>query len=369
MTSLCRIFANNVPMTKNVFSLLKPLSRFDLAAHVTNQCPRRPVACKYCFSPIAFVDMEKHIHACHTNNKSNVNHINDDDEDIAGTSDPASWKSGRKCPFGCQGRWHNPESLDSHKRDSSHQHLERLNKRVVRLEKSNESILNKENEENDMNVPMVGSQQQPSSPPLENDSEMEDMDETGPGMSQQAEFLQRAAVGAAAAASSSSAGSSGSNNNNSAKLESEVQRLSERLRTLESQQRLVVRADSAPSSNATTNSLPMPSSSTGFSFNNGGSASSTSSSPSRPAAAAAPREDVSGMAMRKLELCFRKAEMYEGMAMVLNVSLDRLLTQVTEIDNQRRRESESREAQERKIQVGVSIEVSSGARVDLSREV
>ena len=61
------------------------------------------------------------------------------------------------------------------------------------------------------------------------------------------------------------------------------------------------------------------------------------------------------MALRKLELCYRKAETYEGMAMVLNVSLDRLLTQVTEIDNQRRRESESREAQERKIQVGAGV--------------
>ena len=61
------------------------------------------------------------------------------------------------------------------------------------------------------------------------------------------------------------------------------------------------------------------------------------------------------MALRKLELCYRKAETYEGMAMVLNVSLDRLLTQVTEIDSQRRRESETREAQERKIQVGVDV--------------
>ena len=45
------------------------------------------------------------------------------------------------------------------------------------------------------------------------------------------------------------------------------------------------------------------------------------------------------------------------MAMVLNISLDRLLTQINEIDNQRRKESESREAQERKIQVGVVIDL------------
>ena len=39
------------------------------------------------------------------------------------------------------------------------------------------------------------------------------------------------------------------------------------------------------------------------------------------------------------------------MAMVLNVSFDRLLNQVTQIDNQRRRENETRDAQDRKIQV------------------
>ena len=54
---------------------------------------------------------------------------------------------------------------------------------------------------------------------------------------------------------------------------------------------------------------------------------------------------------RKLELCYRKAETYEGMAMVLNVSFDRLLNQVTEIDIQRRKEKEMCEAQEKRIQV------------------
>ena len=60
---------------------------------------------------------------------------------------------------------------------------------------------------------------------------------------------------------------------------------------------------------------------------------------------------MNSTAMRKLELCFRKAETYEGMAMVLNVSLDRLLSQVTEMDNQRRTESEAVETQRRKISV------------------
>ena len=56
---------------------------------------------------------------------------------------------------------------------------------------------------------------------------------------------------------------------------------------------------------------------------------------------------------RKMDLCNRKMETYEGIAMVLNVSFDRLLNQVTEIDHQRRREKEYAEAQEKKIQVGL----------------
>ena len=56
-------------------------------------------------------------------------------------------------------------------------------------------------------------------------------------------------------------------------------------------------------------------------------------------------------------MCLRKADKYEEMAIVLNVSLDRLLSQINEIDNQRRKESELREAQEKKIQVSVVVEV------------
>ena len=120
--------------------------------------------------------MENHITACHSKNKRNGDIIGDNDKSIDETSDPSLWKSGQKCPFGCPGRWNIPERLETHKKEASHQHLEYLNKRVVNLE----STLNKEN---DMNTPMIGSQQQPSSPPLEN--EMEEMDETEPGMSQQ----------------------------------------------------------------------------------------------------------------------------------------------------------------------------------------
>ena len=66
-------------------------------------------------------------------------------------------------------------------------------------------------------------------------------------------------------------------------------------------------------------------------------------------------QTISTMTMtRKLELCSRKAETYEGMAMVLNVSFDRLLNQVTEIDIQRRKEKEMCEAQEKRIQVSFS---------------
>ena len=173
------------PSNEDPIPFSKPFLRFDLAAHVTNQCSRRPVCCKYCFSPFAYIDMEKHVKTRHFNNKNNDNIIDDDDENIAGTSNSASWKSGRKCSFGCQGRWHSPESLKKHKTDASQQHLERLNRRIVRLEITNESTMKKENEENGMNMPMVRSQQQPSNLPWENDSEMENMDATGPEMSQQ----------------------------------------------------------------------------------------------------------------------------------------------------------------------------------------
>ena len=287
------------------------------------------------------MNMDTHDQACHSNNKSNGIHINDNYEDVAGISDQASWKSGRKCSFGCQGLWHNPESFDAHKKDYCHNHMDYLNKRVVRLEKSNESRMNKEYGDNDINVLMVGLQQQPSGGPVKNDSEMEHMEKIRSGMSremneQQIEFLHQHSVnGAAVNTSFSSAGASKSNNNhkNSARLDLEVHRLSTRMQTLESQQQFIVRSDSTPLSNATSLSSPPT------------------------AVAVTSREDVSGVAMKKLELCFRKAEAYEGMAMVLNTSLDRLLTQVTEIDNQRRRESELRESQERKIQVSVVIEV------------
>ena len=53
--------------------------------------------------------------------------------------------------------------------------------------------------------------------------------------------------------------------------------------------------------------------------------------------------------LRKLELGSNKIDMYEGMAMVLNASLDRLLVQVNEIDNQRKGQSERQETQEKRI--------------------
>ena len=146
------------------------------------------------FLPTNFMKMDNHVQVCHSKNKSNGIHINDKNEDVAGISNPASWKSGHKCPLGCQGQWHNPESLDAHKRDNCHDHLEYLNKRVERLEKLNESRMNKEN------VLMVGLQQQPFG--AKNDSKMEDMEKIRTGMSQemnqkQTEFLhQHSANGA-----------------------------------------------------------------------------------------------------------------------------------------------------------------------------
>ena len=170
--------------------------------------------------------MEKHIHTCQSNTKTASNNVKNEAEEIAGTYDSSTlWKSGQKCPFGCQGLWQNQESLEGHKRDSFHQHLQRLNWRVARLEVLNRPITIKENGKNDMNVPMVGSQQ-PSNSPLETNFEMmEDMEENVEG---------------AAAVSSSSATSSGIYRNNKARLELEVQRLSEPLQTLEKQQQLEI---------------------------------------------------------------------------------------------------------------------------------
>ena len=180
------------------------------------------------------------------------------------------------------------------------------------------------------------------------------MDETGPGPSTQPvvgtlgkemESLQRA-VAAAAGEKGASTIAGGIS---SVRLEAEIQHLSERLRTLESGHNFV-RSDSAPSpssGHSRHRQLPPPTSA-GFVFATG----SSSSSPPPLRHSAVPTEN-GNMQMRKLDLCYRKAESYEGMAMVLNVSFDRLLNQVTEIDNQRRRENEARDAQERKIQVNI----------------
>ena len=206
----------------------------------------------------------------------------------------------------------------------------------------NKSARKKEIEENDINVPMGGFQQPPSSLSLENNAKLL-MGKTG--------SLQRNVIETASSLSSACAKKS------NARFESEVQYLSDQSHTLESKHRAIVRSESAPLLSATIlHSVPSPF--IGITFNTEGSSFSKRSSPSQPivasnATTAIQREEISEMAMRKLELCFRKAETYEGIAMVLNVSLDRLLSQVTEIDNQRRRDGESREAQERKIQASL----------------
>ena len=170
---------------------------------------------------------------------------------------------------------------------------------------------------------------------------MEDMDKTDPGPSQPmvtVETLQRAANAAGMKRAPIAGGSS-------PRLEVEIQQISQRLLTLESDQQFV-QSDTAPSPYSLNMSLSRQLghlTSAGFVFATGPS--------SPPQSNVVLTENTSATALRKLELCYRKAETYEGMAMVLNVSFDRLLNQVTEIDNQRRSENETRNAQERKIQV------------------
>ena len=152
-----------------------------------------------------------------------------------------------------------------------------------------------------------------------------------------------------------------------------MQSLAERIQTLETDQHVVIKSNSMPSATTVSESSPANVQMTSFV---GPSTSSSSSSSSlhgmiHPATSGhnllfSPpivgggesttmnnNSNTSTM-MRKMELCFRKTETYEGMAMVLNVSLNRLLTQVTEIDTSRRRERDSIESRERKIQVNNS---------------
>ena len=182
--------------------------------------------CQYCFLPIISIDMDKHVQACHSNNQKNENNVND--EVIAGSLELVSRQSGLKCPFSCRGRWQNPESLEVHCRDSLHQHLKDLNRRVVGLEIMNKSARKKEIEENDMNVRMGGFKQPPSSLSLENNAKLL-MGKTG--------SLQRNVIETASSLSSACAKKS------NARFESEVQYLSDQSHTLESKHRAIVRSE------------------------------------------------------------------------------------------------------------------------------
>ena len=254
--------------------------------------------------------MEAHLSVCPSAKGDGVN----EDE----------WKSGRGCPYGCPGLWFSADNYQAHAGKFQLQHIDELNRRVSHLEKGQRVEIGEPAPKDKLVNGHAQSQI------MNHDSEMEDMDETGPGNIQPA-------AGASSQIPQPSA-------LNSSRLEVVIQRLSERLRTLESERRFV-RADSAPKSPSTSAAAlqQQMALSSGFAF--------SPATPPRATADASSAENANATAMRKLELCFRKAETYEGMAMVLNVSLDRLLTQVTEIDTQRRRESETREAQERKIQV------------------
>ena len=357
------------------FSSLPFHHRQDVGTHL-NQCPRRPITCKFCSSTIPFDEMEKHASSCRSAQGLQLEDVDNDDEDSFDPADPAAWQSGRACGFGCSTLFFTPESYAAHTHEGLPQHCEQLRRRVKRLEVivgggqlGKKALVAKMAE---WAAPRHQQQQQqtPPSSQMENDSEMEDMDETGPGVnasnataatafqecSRDIEHLQQRMASAGAGSSASGAAAASLSN---ARIEVEIQRISERLRTLESE-RQTVASDSAPSSSSSssspaTSAAAASSSSSGFAFQPpggvGGAAASRNNNALPAASSASPREEMNSTAMRKLELCFRKAETYEGMAMVLNVSLDRLLSQVTEMDNQRRTESEAVETQRRKISV------------------
>ena len=215
----------------------------------------------------------------------------------------SSQKSQLTCPFSCAGEWQNPESLKRHTNEFFLHHLENLNLRVIRLEETMKQNI-AENVTDRMQMTL--SQQQSLNLPLRYDSERQDA--VGISLQVTQQPIQQGEVKHSSVSETSSVSQASPYKSEKAdSSQFDVHHLSNQTRTYDSQQ-LVARSDS-----------------------------------------------VATTTMKKLEICFQKTEKYEGIAMVLNRSLEKLLTQVKEIDNQRRRESESREAQERKIQVGVFL--------------
>ena len=116
-----------------------------------------------------------------------------------------------------------------------------------------------------------------------------------------------------------------------ARLKSEIEEIAKRLRVLENKSKSI-KTDLAPypSTFATRSSANIP--------------------PFSPQSSPGLSDSTIETARRKLELCYQNAKTFEGMVMALNNSFDRLLSQVTEIDTQRRKENEERETQARKIE-------------------
>ena len=272
--------------------------RSELSAHL-EQCPQRSVPCKSCLSIVPLDGIEEHLRCCPSTRVKTC------------VEDSAAWQLGLGCPFGCAGKWYNLASFDIHAEEFTLKHLGEVNRRIVNLERA---VL----------------QSFPEQAPTQVNSGMENVDNTGPGPSQQhitnVEMLQHAAENRGATISGVS----------NARLEVEIQHIAKRLRALESK----CQFDQANSTSSPSNSLE-------FVFATG-SPSNESSSP--PQLSLESNENTAATAMRKLELCYRKAETYEGMTMVLNISLDRLLNQVAKIDIQRRKENETLNLQARKIQ-------------------
>ena len=284
-----------------------------MASH-TSECPQRQILCEYCLSPVPIDNMNNHLTSCTTMGHAAAAK---DDFDVDKLSAPA-WKAGQKCPYGCKNLLTDCKSFWTHEKQYLLKHLQDIHSRLKKLElaspKETAALIARNS---DSNIEKQLSEE------MEHNSEKKAIDDTAFTISATLPqpFTTTTSVQEdlnSTAITLDSERFSGSNSSLSSSITSQMQ---PQLQPLSSGYALT-----------TTETLLLPFKST-----------------------ASLQDDLNSNAKRKLELCFQKSEMYESMAMVLNVSLDRLLSQVQEINNQRQRESETLKALQRKIQVGLFL--------------
>ena len=264
-----------------------------MASH-TSECPHRQILCKYCLSPVPINDMNNHSTSCPITGHAAAAKGDFDLDKLSATT----WQAGQKCPYGCKNLLTDCENFWTHEKQYLLKHLQDIHHRLKKLESAS-----------------------PSAAEIEHSSEKKAIDETAftisgtlPQPFTTATLVQE--------------------DLNSTALTLDSERFSGSKSTLSSSSR-------------TFQTQPQPQRlSSGYATTTG----ETLLLPYKSTTSL--QDDLNSNAKRKLELCFQKSEMYESMAIILNIALDRLLSQVKEIDNQRRREGETLESLQRKIQVG-----------------